>query len=135
VALLAYSLIVDQLADSSSTFFTLYPPGTLLPVPVGTTPVDLTGAHARMMVRAHPADLVPIVSLTDTANAQGVLVLGGGAGTVRPKLTKAATALLIAETRGARLSTYLFDLFIDFPDGTSLNIVGGPVLASLAVTH
>lgn len=133
--LLIYDLELDQSADSKSYKWTLYPPGTPQPVPPGATPVDLTGATARLMIRSHPADATPVVSLTTTLTAQGQLTLGGALGTVSLNITKAATALLTSSVRGALKSRYRHQLFVDFPDGTTLPLLSGNVNVELAVTH
>ena len=127
MALLAYDLSLDQNADSTSYSWTV--------LDKNRQPSDLTSAHARMMIRTMPADASPLVSITDTVSASGQLVLGGAAGTVGLTITKAATALLVAQAAGALTSTYRFDIFVDFPTSPSLMIVGGKVNVTLAVTH
>lgn len=127
MALLSYDLALDQDADSTSYSWTLQQPNR--------SPVDLTGATARMMVRVLPADLLPLISITSTNGAQGQLTLGGAFGTVGLNITKAATALLGPQGHGLLMSKYIYDIFIDFPNGTSLAIVSGNVNVRLAITH
>jgi hypothetical protein len=138
-----YLLELDQYADSSRYSWTLYPPGTLFvglpPLQVaaaGSVPTDLSGATARMMIRSHPADPSPVVTITSTLSAFGQLVLGGVLGTIALKpITKLATGLLRAQTRGERKSNYQFQIYVDFPDSTSITAVGGNVITTLAVVY
>jgi hypothetical protein len=141
VPLLTYDLNLDQFADSTSYKWTLYPPGTIIagtpPAPApGSTPVDLTSATgARMMIRNHPGDPAPLVSLTTTLSAMGKLTLGGVLGTIALNITAAATALLRGQSPGALTSQYRYQIFVDFADGTHLEPVGGRVITTLAVTY
>lgn len=125
--LASYPLGLDQDADSTSYSWTLLQPNQ--------TPADLTAATARMMIRSLPSDVVPLVSITSTLTAQGQLVLGGVLGTVSLNITKAATSLLGAQGTGQLMAKYIYDIYVDFPNGTSLAIVSGNVNVRLAITH
>jgi hypothetical protein len=57
----------------------------------GSDPVDLTGATARMMVRADPDDVTPLLTLT-TEN--GRIALGGVLGTIALTISATVTAAL-----------------------------------------
>lgn len=127
MALLPYNLQIDQDADSTSYSWTLLKPDK--------TPADLTSATARMMIRVLPSDPAPIVSITSSLTASGQITLGGVLGTVSLNITKAATALLVAQGPAQVMAKYLYDLFVDFPNGTSLAVVAGTVNVTLAVTH
>jgi hypothetical protein len=128
MAIKNFDLNLDQFADSTSYSWTLYAAD-------GVTPINLTGATARSMIRTLPADLTPLVSITTTLNSQGLITLGGAAGTVALDVTKAATGLLVAQSVGARASQYLWDMFVDFPNGTSTRILAGNVNVGIAITH
>lgn len=128
----SYPLLLDQDADSTAYSWVLYAPTP--PNPQNTI-VDLTAATARMMIRSLPSDVTPLVSITSTLTAQGQLVLGGVLGTVSLNITKAATALLVEQGTGQLMAKYIYDIFIDFPNGTSLAIVSGNVNVRLAITH
>lgn len=84
--------------------------------------VDLTGCTARLMVRANPGDANPVVSLTTVANAQGVIVLGGSAGTVAVTFNKAIFTQATPLGPGTKSA---WSLMIDHPDGTSTELLGG----------
>ena len=128
MSLLNYDISLDQIADSTTYSWTLLQSNK-------TSVVDLTSCTARMMIRTLPSDAAPLVSLTSTLSASGQIVLGGVAGTVALNITKTATALLIAQAPGALVAKYIYDIFIDFPTGTSLAIVSGNVNVRLAITH
>ena len=128
MSLLNYDLAVDQSVDTTSYSWTLYQANR-------TTLVDLSGSTARMMIRTLPTDPTPLVSLTSSLTASGQLVLGGTAGTVALNLTKAASALLVAQATGALMAKYIYDIYVDFPNGTSAAIVSGNVNVRIAITH
>lgn len=70
-------------------------------------PRDLTGCSAHMSVRRKPGDTTSLLDLTD---ANGLLVLGGAAGTISPNVP--------ASTMAAFVIAGGWDLFIQFPDGS-----------------
>lgn len=88
-------------------------------------PVDLTGCTARMQVREEIASPVVLLELT-TAN--GGIVLGGTAGTVRKFMSATETAA-IQWTAG------VYDLEIEFPDATVRRLMSGGVSVSKEVTR
>src|SRR5580658_10085231 len=90
---------IDQGADFS---------WTSPPYMVGGVVQDLTGAHARMMLRRRPSSMRPNVSITDTVTAYGSVVPNGTLGTVTVTLTKLATS-------GLEPGMYDYDCFVDLP--------------------
>lgn len=92
------------------------------------SPVDLTGAHARMMVRDAPNAATARVSITDAAGTDGIITIGNAAGTVTINLAKAATARLPPVP-------VVFDLFVDMPSGKTVRFLSGRFLVAPSVTH
>lgn len=88
-------------------------------------PVDLTGATARAQIRKSYESAAVILDMT-TAN--GRLVLGGVEGTVGFDVSDEDTA-------GLPVLTGVFDLFIDFPDGTAFPLMEGPATVHPRVTR
>lgn len=89
------------------------------------TPIDLTGFSARMQCRASLADATLLLDLT-TAN--GHIVLGGTAGTIRLLLTAAETAAL-TWTRG------IYDLELVSSAGIVTRLLSGSIVVSPEVTR
>lgn len=89
----------------------------------GGQPVNLTGCTARAQVRP---DVSSNTVLFDMTTANGMLTLGGSAGTIRITITDEATA-------DARSGVY--DLFIDFPGGTSVRRMAGSFTVTAGVTR
>ena len=89
------------------------------------TPVDLTGCTARMQIREAIESPEVLVSLT-TAN--GGITLGGPAGTVALRIEADTTAAF--EWRAG-----VFDLEIEFADGTVRRLLAGTVTVSPEVTR
>lgn len=58
--------------------------------------VDLTGYTARMQLRASPSAATTVVSITDVPSSQGVITLGGVAGTIEIFINDATTTLITA---------------------------------------
>jgi hypothetical protein len=88
-------------------------------------PVDLTGCTARFMARVNHADAAPLISLTTALNAQGVLVIQPSLqqlGYVNVSLLKTFTATLSTAV------TPYFQLFVDFPNGTTTPLVTGRIV-------
>jgi hypothetical protein len=79
-------------------------------------PVDLTGCSALMKICATPSSS-PVLTLS---SANGSLVLGGIAGTIRRTVSPAQSAALVAGNYGA-------DLFLTRTDGNVDCLVAGPV--------
>lgn len=93
--------------------------------PAPGTAVDLTGCTARMHARAKVADALTLLNLTTT---NGGLVLGGAAGTVTINLTDEQTTLLAWKSA-------VYDLEIEFPDGTVKRLMRGSISVSPEVTR
>lgn len=93
-----------------------------------TVPVDLTGSMARLMIRAKPTDASPVLSISSTPSASGVLLMGGSTGQIEINITKTATASLAS-------GTYRYDLFVDFPGGYTLAFMSGYVFVRATNTH
>jgi hypothetical protein len=119
MALLTRDIFVDQGADYLSNVFTYY---------AGGIAVDLTGVAARMMFRLTPTDSLPLISISTTVNASGQILTGGQAGTLSFTLTKVATTTLT-------VTSCLWDLYLDWPNGTSSALLNGTVHIRPSVTH
>jgi len=85
-----YNLPLYQYADFISPVFTWYAGGSL---------VNLSGWSAQLMIRNAPTDPSPLVSISTTPNLQGLIALGGAAGTIQFQLYHAVypAALLVGE--------------------------------------
>lgn len=90
-----------------------------------STPVDLTGCTARMQVRERLASDTALLELT-TEN--GGIALGGADGTITMQMSAADTTA-IEWRRG------VYDLEIEFPDGTVIRRLQGRVTVSQEVTR
>ena len=90
-----------------------------------SVPVDLTGCAARLQVRERVASETVLLSLT-TEN--GGIVLGGADGTITMHMSAADTAA-IEWRRG------VYDLEIEFPDGTVIRRLQGRATVSPEVTR
>lgn len=88
-------------------------------------PVDLTGAQARMQVRATRDDPAFLIELT-TAN--GRIALGGAAGTILLRIEAPDTAVIVWPSG-------VYDLEIEFADGTVRRLLAGNVMVSPEVTR
>ncbi len=98
--------------------------------PTGTqttgTPVDLTGCTANMQVRQNYGEPV-ILALSSsqlTTNGSG-LSLGGTAGTITINITPADTQTL---------QSGLYDIEVEFPNGSIQTPVGGSLTVNPGVT-
>lgn len=89
------------------------------------SPVNLTGASARMNVRESTASSVTLLSLT---TADGRITLGGVAGTIRLLLSAAVTATL-SWTWG------VYDLEIELAAGQVTRLLKGRVTVDPEVTR
>ncbi len=102
-------------------------------------PVDLTGASARMMLRQQYSDAVAALSLTTTASANGQIALQNGLSTVAAASAGVTGYVTVTITKAAASAlacvTYDFDLFIDWPNGTSTPLLTGEVTVAPAFTH
>lgn len=87
--------------------------------------VNLTGCTARMQIREKITSDTALVSLT-TEN--GGIVLGGTAGTIRRFMSAEDTAELDWKTG-------VYDLEIEFADGTVRRLLAGSVVVSPEVTR
>ncbi|MHB8890307.1 MAG: hypothetical protein ACYC46_15960 [Acidobacteriaceae bacterium] len=97
--------------------------------PVGSTtstPVDLTGCTANMQVRQNYGDpvLLALSSSVLTTNGSGI-TLGGTAGTITITITPLDAAALVSG---------IYDLEIQFSDGSIQTPVAGSVIVSPEVT-
>ncbi len=88
-------------------------------------PVDLTGCVARAEVRPE-IDSPSVLLLMTTEN--GRIILGGPAGTIRLRVEAVDTALLSFESA-------VYDLEVEFPDGTVVRRMAGTVSVSKEVTR
>ena len=115
------NLVLDQYADFSQTYYWI----------AGGVPVNLSGATARFMARQNPSDVSPLLSLTTTPSSNGSIVLGGIAGTVALTIAKVATTSLIPAVG----TVPNYDLLIDWPGGTTTDLLSGQVLVKSGNTH
>lgn len=90
------------------------------------TPVDLTGATARMHARAKVNS--PGTPLLDLSTENGGIVLGGTAGTVKIVLTDAQTAAI-------DWTAAVHDLEVRFPSGFVRRLIQGGISVSPEVTR
>ena len=88
-------------------------------------PVDLTGCTARAQIRP---ELESSTVLLDLTTVNGRIILGGVPGKIRILITDEDTALLTFDSA-------VYDLFIDFPDGSSVRRMAGPVALIKRVTR
>lgn len=93
------------------------------PPTVAGTPIDLTGYSATAIVYANLDDASPLVTLTTTPSASGVVVLGGTLGTIQVQLTHAATQSLPS-------TPLRWTLRVVAPDGTQIVLLVGAVRRS-----
>jgi hypothetical protein len=103
----------DMLVDPSREFFDTH---TWL---AAETPVDLTGSSGSMLIST--ASDRPLLRLSSSTASEGGLTLGGVAGTIDVRITKAGIALLSA----VRQASYL--LSIHFADGTTVGLLQGVI--------
>lgn len=88
-------------------------------------PVDLTGATARMQVRERLDAPLVLVELNTENNG---IVLGGADGTVSMRIEASATA-------GYAWRSGIYDLEVQFADGTVRRLLAGGVAVSPEVTR
>lgn len=117
---------VDLFPDQYADFYPVY-----LWTAAGT-PVDLTNATARMMVRQNPGDTNPLLQLTSTLSAVGQIILGGTAGTVQIKIIKGQATPAIALVPSTPPH---YDLLIDWPGGITTELMSGQFIVNPGFTH
>lgn len=88
-------------------------------------PVDLVGCEARAQIRPELESATVLLELT-TVN--GRITLGEEPGKIRIVITDEDTAALTFDSA-------VYDLYIDFPNGTSIRRMAGPVSLTKAVTR
>lgn len=88
-------------------------------------PVDLTGCSARMQIREKLESTAVLLELSTT---DGRITLGGAAGTVNLRVEAVVTAAITWRTG-------VYDLEIEFADGTVRRLFSGPVAVSPEVTR
>ena len=89
-------------------------------------PVDLTGCEARMQVRQKQQSPVIVDARSDGESP--AIILGGATGAVEVTLTADMTDLL-------NVKSGLYDLEIQFPDGTVYRLLEGTVTVSPNITQ
>lgn len=89
------------------------------------TPVDLTGCTARMQIRSRVESHEVLMSFSTD---DGSIVLGGTAGTVQLKKTD-------EETSAITWSKGVFDIKVEFSDGSDTRFLQGDVEVSKGVTR
>lgn len=88
-------------------------------------PVDLTGCSARMQVREKLEAAAVLLELSTT---NGRITLGGTAGTVNLRVEA-------VDTTDIDWKNGVYDLMIEFADGTVRPLAAGPVVVHPAVTR
>lgn len=88
-------------------------------------PVDLTGCTARMQIREKIESTAVLLELSTT---DGRITLGGTAGTVNLRVEAVDTAAITWRSG-------VYDLEIEFTDGTVRRLFSGPVSVSPEVTR
>lgn len=89
------------------------------------TPVDLTGCKARAQFREEVESTAVLLDLTTDNNR---IQLGGAAGTIRLLISAADTAAIAWPSA-------VYDLEVEFPDGTVVRRMAGSVVVSPEVTR
>jgi hypothetical protein len=90
-------------------------------------PIDITGYTARMQFRAKIGDALPVLSLTDVANASGQLIINGPQGSVEIYINDTTTSALYGGG--------VFDLELVSPTGEVIRLVQGSYSVSPNVTR
>ena len=91
------------------------------------TPQDLTSYTAQYMARRKPEDASPALSVSEVSNGQGVIALGGAAGTVTVTINDATTATLSG--------WYVYDIVLTSGAGVKTRILEGSLKVTPAVTR
>jgi hypothetical protein len=115
-----YALVIQEAVgyDKTWKWSTLAADGT-------RTLVNLTGYTASVMLREHYESVTPKLTLT-TAN--GKIVLGGTAGTIRVIISK-ADADALGQFRG------VWDIVLTSPGGVPYRLLGGPSYIARGATR
>lgn len=92
----------------------------------GGSPVNFTGATAKMQVRRSALDPTKLIDFGNTAGT--TLVLGGSAGTIT---AYAPASLLLTLNPG----TYVWDLVVTTQGGVSSNYLAGAFTLVAGVSH
>lgn len=93
--------------------------------PKNAVPVDLTGCKARLQIRSDIDDDAVLLELTTENNR---IVLGGVTGEIRIVIDAVTTAAI-------RWTDGVYDLEIEFSDGTVVRRMAGSVAVSKEVTR
>lgn len=89
-------------------------------------PVDLTGCKARMQIRSKQGQ--PVIVDASSEGDSPAIILGDATGAVEVTLTDEMTDLLT-------IKSGLYDLEIEFPDGTVYRLLEGSVTVSPNITQ
>ena len=90
-------------------------------------PINLTGYIASMQLRTNIEDSLPIISLTNVANSQGQIILGGIAGTIEIYINNITTATMA--------SSGSYDLDLTATNGDVIRLIQGKYKVNLSVTR
>jgi len=135
----------DFTAQQNTTFREQLTMETTSGDPPVSTPQDLTGCTALMMIRTAYNAPKPVVTLSTTPTADTSIVLGGTTGTIDlfisasamqsiyVPLTQSPAAEPGADTPPS--ATYVYDLILTFPSGDSECACYGTFTVSASVTH
>lgn len=116
------NITIEQGADFDKTW-TYYSGATS-----STTPVDLTGATAKMQIRRVLGDPSAVLSISTTPNANdSKIVLGDAAGTIRVFIDYVDTAAMVGDDG-------VYDLEITYSGGVRERFIKGTVTISKEVT-
>lgn len=89
--------------------------------------VNLTGYTAQYMARAKIDDTAAALSVSEVSNGQGVITLGGAAGTVNVTINATTTATLSG--------WYVYDLLLTSAAGVKTRLIEGSLKVAQAVTR
>lgn len=92
-----------------------------------STPIDLSGCTASMQMRANIEDPTSLVSLSNVANSQGQIILGGITGTIEIYIMNTTTALLT--------SSGCYDLDLTTTNGDVIRLIQGKYKINFSVTR
>jgi hypothetical protein len=93
----------------------------------GGVPPSFAGAAARLQARILKTDLVPVISISTTPNAQGSLTLVSGT-PAAPPVAATPSQITVAIDKAATITIpcdLSYELFVDWADGTSITFLEG----------
>jgi hypothetical protein len=95
------------------------------------TPIDLTGASARMQIRREIDDASPVFDLLSTGTDPAI-VLGGTLGTIKFTIAPSLMADVMVDWLG---EMWVHDILVTWPDDTVDRFFQGRIIAAPGVTR